>query len=65
MEEQSDVTRTLQKELDELRETRAREKDWESRRTREDEEELQILRERCEILEADRENNQGGVSLVT
>lgn len=42
----------LQQELRELREDRAREKDLANRRTRQDDEELQILRERCERLEA-------------
>lgn len=51
--------RALQKELDELRETRSRDKDRDTRRAREDEEELQILRERCERLEDER--GQGGV----
>lgn len=54
--------KALQKELDELRETRAREKEREARRAREDEEELQILRDRCEKLEDERVNFQGGVS---
>lgn len=48
--------RTLQKELDELREDRSREKDLTARRVREDEEEIQILRERCERLEAQNSN---------
>lgn len=50
----------LQKELDELREDHAREKELAARRAREDEEELQILRERCERLEAG--GGSGGVS---
>jgi hypothetical protein len=51
--------RALQKELDELR--RDRERD--SRRAREDEEELQILRERCERLEEERRAPASGVRL--
>ena len=43
--------RSLQKELDELKETRQREKERESRRAAEDEEELQIMRDRLEKLE--------------
>lgn len=45
---------TLQRELESLREERTREKDFTARRAKEDEEELQILRERCETLEAER-----------
>jgi protein SPA2 len=55
--------RALQKELDELKETRQREKERESRRVRQDEEELQILRDRCEKLEQDRENQRGIVCI--
>ena len=50
----------LQKELDELREDHAREKELAARRASDDEEELQILRERCERLEAG--HGGGGVS---
>ncbi|KAG9220958.1 hypothetical protein CCMSSC00406_0002442 [Pleurotus cornucopiae] len=59
-EEQGSAMKALQKELDELRETRAREKEREARRAREDEEELQILRDRCEKLEDERVDFQGG-----
>ncbi len=52
--------RSLQKELDELREVRQREKEREARRAQADEDELQILRDRCELLEQERE---GGVCL--
>lgn len=44
----------LQRELEEVREDRQREKERESRRIHDDEEELQILRDRCERLEAER-----------
>lgn len=54
--------RALQKELDDLREVRQREKEREARRAQDDEEELQILRDRLEGLEEERENRQGGVS---
>ncbi|KAK0195779.1 hypothetical protein F5146DRAFT_1027040 [Armillaria mellea] len=54
-EEQSTVMRALQKELDELREVRQREKEREARRAQSDEDELQILRDRCELLERERE----------
>jgi hypothetical protein len=55
--------RALQKELDELREVRQREKDREARRAREDGEELQILRDRCESLEEATANRKGVVGL--
>lgn len=45
---------TLQQELETLRQERAREQEAVARRSREDEEELQILRERCERLEEER-----------
>ena len=45
---------TLQQELETLRQERAREQEAAARRAREDEEELQILRERCERLEEER-----------
>ncbi|EPQ54975.1 hypothetical protein GLOTRDRAFT_76278 [Gloeophyllum trabeum ATCC 11539] len=59
-EEQATTILALQRELRELREDRAREKDMEARRAREDEEELHILRERCERLEEERANGGGG-----
>jgi len=46
--------RALQKELDELRDLRAREKEREMKRAQNDEEELQILRDRLERLEDER-----------
>jgi hypothetical protein len=46
--------RALQKELDELRDLRAREKEREMKRAQNDEEELQILRDRLEHLEDER-----------
>lgn len=54
--------RALQKELDELREVRQRETEREALRAREDEDELRILRDRCESLEEERGNRQGEVS---
>lgn len=54
--------RALQKELEELQEDRALDRDREHRRQREHEEELQILRDRCETLEAERSNS--GVSAL-
>ena len=53
--------RALQKELEELREDRARDRDREHGRRQEHEEELQILRDRCETLEEERGN--AGVSV--
>jgi hypothetical protein len=54
--------RALQKELEELREDRARDRDREHMRQQEHEDELQILRDRCETLEAERGNGERGVS---
>ncbi|KAK2464198.1 hypothetical protein APHAL10511_003655 [Amanita phalloides] len=59
-EEQALVVRTLQKDLDELRDTRQREKERESRRAAEDEDELQILRNRLERLEEEKQDWQTG-----
>lgn len=53
--------RALQKELDELREVRQREKERESLRAQEDEDEINNLRDRCDRLEEERENQQGDV----
>ncbi|KAH9889560.1 hypothetical protein C8Q73DRAFT_766336 [Cubamyces lactineus] len=52
LEEKSNGVLSLQQELEALREERAREKDIAARRQRQDEEELQELRDRCERLEA-------------
>ena len=62
-DEHASVMRALQKELEELREDRARDRDREHRRQQEHEEEIQILRDRCETLEAERANGGGGVSV--
>ena len=56
--------RALQKELEELQEDRARDRDREHMRQQEHEEELQILRDRCETLEAERDNGESGVSVL-
>ncbi|ESK93667.1 cell polarity protein [Moniliophthora roreri MCA 2997] len=58
-EEQTSAMRNLQKELDELRETRQLEKDRAAQRARDDEEELQILRDRISQLEGDLESGKG------
>ncbi|KAJ8076914.1 component of the polarisome [Marasmius tenuissimus] len=60
-EEQTSAMRNLQKELEELRETRQLEKEREARRASDDEEELQILRDRIERLEEERSGDVGGV----
>lgn len=44
----------LQKELDNVRDDSQRARERDVRRSRQDEEELQILRERCERLEEER-----------
>ncbi|KZT69736.1 hypothetical protein DAEQUDRAFT_765322 [Daedalea quercina L-15889] len=54
MEEKTTAMFTMQQELETLRQERAREQEAAARRAREDEEELQILRERCERLEEER-----------
>ena len=61
-EEESIAMRALQKELDELRDVRQREKERDAIRAREDEDELRILRDRCEKLEEERAHQQGEVS---
>ncbi|KAG8221360.1 hypothetical protein J3R82DRAFT_1532 [Butyriboletus roseoflavus] len=58
-EEHGSAMRALQKELDEIRDLRAREKERETKRAKNDEEELQILRDRLEHLEDERD---GGLS---
>ncbi|KAJ2931253.1 hypothetical protein H1R20_g5821, partial [Candolleomyces eurysporus] len=61
-EEQSTTILSLQRELDESQEVRRRDKERESRRIQDDEDELQILRDRCEKLESERAMNTGGES---
>ena len=51
----------LRKELEEMRDDRERSQDVEARRAREDEDVLQILRERCERLEEERADGAGAV----
>ncbi|KAH7883156.1 hypothetical protein F5I97DRAFT_1939003 [Phlebopus sp. FC_14] len=58
-EEHGSAMRALQKELDDLRDLRARERERETKRVQADEEELQILRDRCERLEEEREGTLG------
>ena len=55
--------RALQKELAELQEDRVRDRDREHMRQQEHEQELQILRDHCETLEAERDNGGSGVSV--
>ncbi|KAI0042955.1 hypothetical protein FA95DRAFT_1524753 [Auriscalpium vulgare] len=59
-EEQGSAMRAMQKELDDLREEREHNREREARRTREDEEELAILRERCDRLEEERDSGAAG-----
>ncbi|OSX61913.1 hypothetical protein POSPLADRAFT_1181965 [Postia placenta MAD-698-R-SB12] len=54
MEEKTAAMFSLQQELDNSRQERAREKEAEARQARVDEDELRILRDRCEELEAER-----------
>lgn len=60
-EEQSTAMLALQKELDSVQEEAQRNREREARRTQQDEEELQILRERCERLEEEHTPGVGGV----
>lgn len=60
-EEQSSSMLSLQRELEELRELRQRDKEREARRIQDDEEEIQILRDRCEKLESERTLSQSEV----
>ena len=62
-DQHADAMRTLQKELEELHEDRSRDREREHRHQQEHEEELQILRDRCEALEAERANGSGRVSV--
>ncbi len=55
---------SLQQELDALREERARENDIADRRQRRDEDEIQMLRERCEVLESSGGGAGGSVSVA-
>lgn len=59
-DEHANAMRALQRELEELREDRSRDREREQRRQQEYEEESQILRDRCETLEAERANGGGG-----
>ncbi|EIN06462.1 hypothetical protein PUNSTDRAFT_105483 [Punctularia strigosozonata HHB-11173 SS5] len=59
-DEQSATMRSLRRELDELREDRARDADVAARRAQEDDDEIRILRERCEVLEQERGSGVGG-----
>ena len=54
LEEKESALRSVKRELDDLREEHLREQDLTARRAREDKEELESLRERCQQLESDR-----------
>ena len=56
--------RALRKELEELQEDRARDREREHMRRQGREEELQIFRDRYETLEAERDNGGSGVSVL-
>jgi hypothetical protein len=60
-EEQSTAMLALQEELDSVHEEAQRNREREARRAQGDEEELQILRERCERLEEEHTSGVGGV----
>ena len=64
-EEQNTAMLAFQKELDSMREDAQRGREREARRAREDEDELQILRERCERLEEEHTSGAGGVRHAT
>ena len=55
--------RSLQRELEELKELRQRDKEREARRMQDESDELRILRERVEELERDKENSQMPVDI--
>jgi hypothetical protein len=63
MDEQTAVMRGLQREIDDLRDTRSREKEREARRARQDEEELKILHDRCDKLKEEQVNMPATVFL--
>ncbi|KAI9441227.1 hypothetical protein H4582DRAFT_2110203 [Lactarius indigo] len=62
-EEQSTAMLALQKELDSQREDAQRSREREARRAQQDEEELQILRERCERLEEEHTSGVNGADV--
>ena len=59
-EEQSSAMRSMQQELDELRDLRRRE----ALQAQEDREELSIFRDRCARLEEENELRQGSVIII-
>lgn len=64
MEERTDTILSLQKELDDLKETRQRDKERDSRRMQDDSDELQILRHRVEELEQNKQDLQIQVRFI-
>ncbi|KAH9048454.1 hypothetical protein EDB84DRAFT_1457065 [Lactarius hengduanensis] len=62
-EEQGAAMLALQKELDSMREDAQRSREREARRAQQDEEELQILRERCERLEEEHTSGMNGADV--
>lgn len=64
MEERTNTILSLQKELDDLKETRQRDKERDSRRMQDDSDELQILRHRIEELEQNKQDLQMQVRFI-
>ena len=64
MEERTNTILSLQKELDDLKETRQRDKERDSRRMQDDSDELQILRHRVEELEQNKQDLQIQVRFI-
>jgi len=64
LEERTDTILSLQKELDDLKETRQRDKERDSRRMQDDSDELQILRHRVEELEQNKQDLQIQVRFI-
>jgi len=64
LEERTNTILSLQKELDDLKETRQRDKERDSRRMQDDSDELQILRHRVEELEQNKQDLQMQVGFI-
>jgi len=64
LEERTNTILSLQKELDDLKETRQRDKERDSRRMQDDSDELQILRHRIEELEQNKQDLQMQVRFI-
>jgi len=64
LEERTNTILSLQKELGDLKETRQRDKERDSRRMQDDSDELQILRHRVEELEQNKQDLQMQVGFI-